>query len=62
MNTFSKFHLVVKIDLIEVAYYLKLKQVLNFLSKLYDKSCRLAWPLHFLIIIDIVMLHFHQLL
>ena len=33
---FFKFHLTIKMDLVEVVYYLKFKHVFQFLSKLYD--------------------------
>ena len=38
MKTFIAFLLTVKIDLVEVVHYLKLKSVFHLLSKLYDKS------------------------
>ena len=37
-KTIFRFLLAVKIDLDEVIYYLKFKQVFYFLSKLYDKK------------------------
>ena len=41
-TTYSKFHLAVKIDLVEVVYYLK--QVFHLL---YDKSATPAEALHY---------------
>ena len=57
------FHLAVKIDLVEVVYDIKLKQVFPLLSKPYDKSIMAVEPLVFLNMIDVEMFHFlHQLL
>ena len=46
-------NLTVKIDLVVVAYHLKIKQVFHLLSKLYDKSVSPADLLLFINMIDI---------
>ena len=61
-KNFILFSFTVKIDLVEVVYYLKLFQTdIHLLSKQYDKSVAPVEPLLFLNIIDIGTFHFlHQ--
>ena len=56
-KTFLKLPLTVKIDLVEVNYYLKFKQVFHLLSKPYDKRVTQVGPLLCLNMLDIRSLH-----
>ena len=61
-KTVFKFHLAVRIDLVEVVYHLK---VFHFLSKLYGKGVTPGEPFLLLNMIDIEslhLLHHHHLL